>query len=602
MLRCKWQRTLPPLLASVGGGLTICMSAFAALFTTKFLDRKGADALKSNQHGGTTAATTQWSVATLLGGDSEESHRTLTALPTSMPAGFFRTVRSARSRFWEGWLSEVELLSARRPRESARACRQQFAVQSSSLPTHMDWPERAQDADDLDAAREAWRDHFAGANQAADLSESSISHRIARRSSRLLEDHPAENSPLDAAFHVAELLRALPHCHDSAVGPDGIPYAAFRVAQPWWHEAITAFCNLVLLWGIVPSSWKDAHIVPLHKRGERRNPANYRPISLTSCFARLFERMILQRISPVVDPQLDSTQAGFRWGSDEHAYVLGETLRLRPHCRTFCAFVDLKNAFGTCWIDAALCKLHRAGVSGSLWKLIADFCSNGRSCVSAYGGLSHFGSDSGLGQGRVLSPLLFNLVMNGAAVAVQRTCQGVRIGQEPGGPRVTTLLYADDLVILAETPEELQTALDALAAWARDYGFSFSAGPEKSAVMVFHGRHQQLPPFKLGGLNLPFVSSYRYLGVVFSSNGRWTQHVEHMSSRSNHRFATCVAWAQREKLHLAWTARLFQVYVLDAFLFGAELIATDAVALRALGQQLRRLGRRILGWPSGSLF
>ena len=104
--------------------------------------------------------------------------------------------------------------------------------------------------------------------------------------------------------------------------------------------------------------------------------------------------------------------------------------------------------------------------------------------------------------------------------------------------------------------------------------------------MVFHDRHQHLPPFKLGSLDLPFVSSYRYLGVVFSSNGRWTQHVAHMSSRSNQRFATRVAWAQHEKLHLAWIARLFHAYVLNAFLFGAEFIATDAVALRALGQQL----------------
>ena len=199
--------------------------------------------------------------------------------------------------------------------------------------------------------------------------------------------------------------------------------------------------------------------------------------------------------------------------------------------------------------------------------MIADLCSNGRSCVNAYGGLSSFGADSGLGQGRVLSPLLFNLVMNGAAAAVRRLCQGVRLGPDSDAPRVTTLLYADDLAILADSPEELQRALDALSAWDRDYGFTFSAGPDKSAVMIFHGRHQHLPPFRLGGLELPFVSSYRYLGVVFSSNGRWSHHVSYMSDRGKQRFATCVAWAQRGKLNLAWTARLFQMYVLDAFLW-----------------------------------
>ena len=118
--------------------------------------------------------------------------------------------------------------------------------------------------------------------------------------------------------------------------------------------------------------------------------------------------------------------------------------------------------------------------------------------------------------------------------------------------------------------------------------------------MVFHGRHQRLDSFTLGNQILPFVDSYRYLGVVFSTNGRWSRHVDHMIKRSNQRFAACVAWAQREKLHLAWTTRLFKVYVLDVFLFGASLIAADAVALRSLDHQLRKLGRRLLGWPSGS--
>ena len=63
--------------------------------------------------------------------------------------------------------------------------------------------------------------------------------------------------------------------------------------------------------------------------------------------------------------------------------------------------------------------------------------------------------------------------------------------------------------------------------------------------------------------------------------------IEHMTKRSNQRFAACVARARREKLHLAWTTRLFQVYVLNAFLFGAGFIVSDAVALHYLDHQLR---------------
>ena len=115
-----------------------------------------------------------------------------------------------------------------------------------------------------------------------------------------------------------------------------------------------------------------------------------------------------------------------------------------------------------------------------LWRVIADLCTEGRSSVRVNGGLSSFGLDSSLGQGSVLSPLLFNLVVNGAAAAIKRSCPGVSLGVEPGAPNVSTLLYADDLCILAETQEELQRALDSLSEWARAWRFEFSAGEKKT--------------------------------------------------------------------------------------------------------------------------
>ena len=217
--------------------------------------------------------------------------------------------------------------------------------------------------------------------------------------------------------------------------------------------------------------------------------------------------MLLNQITPVIDSQLDHSQAGFRYGPDEQIYALHECLRLRRGRPTFCAFIDVKNAFGTCWVNAALSKLHRGGVQGQLWKVVADLCTQGRSSVRVHGGLSSFGFDSGLGQGRVLSPLLFNIVVNGAAAAIRRSCPGVSLGPEPDAPRVSTLLYADDLCILAETPEELQRALDSLSEWARAWRFEFAAGEDKSAVMIVGGRPPSMQPFRLGPLELPFVTS-----------------------------------------------------------------------------------------------
>lgn len=240
------------------------------------------------------------------------------------------------------------------------------------------------------------------------------------------------------------------------------------------------------------------------------------------------------------------------------------------------------------------------GIKGQLWKVVADLCTQGRSSVRVHGGLSSFGFDSGLGQGRALSPLLFNLADNGAAAAVKRNCSGVSLGTEPGAPKVSTLLYADDLCILAETPEQLQRALHSLSEWAGAWRFEFSAGEDKSAVMVVGGRGPSLQPFRLGSLELPFVTKCKYLGVTFDAGGRGNSHVQHIIARGNQKFGACVAWAQRERVNLSWTTKLFRGYVLDAATFGLEFVAADRVALGVFDRQLRQWGRRLLTWPSGA--
>ena len=76
-----------------------------------------------------------------------------------------------------------------------------------------------------------------------------------------------------------------------------------------------------------------------HKRirptGNHNAHDGYRPITLTCCFAKILERVVLNRIHPIVDPCLDACQAGFRWGSDIQTYSLLETLLARQQARTY---------------------------------------------------------------------------------------------------------------------------------------------------------------------------------------------------------------------------------------------------------------------------
>ena len=90
--------------------------------------------------------------------------------------------------------------------------------------------------------------------------------------------------------------------------------------------------------------------------------------------------------------------------------------------------------------------------------------------------------DSGIAQGRVLSPLLFNLLINSLIASVQHVAPGVQFCSSSF--RVPGQLYVDDLELSAQCEFDLQVALDAVARWGRQWRFSFGIGPTKSAVMV----------------------------------------------------------------------------------------------------------------------
>ena len=164
---------------------------------------------------------------------------------------------------------------------------------------------------------------------------------------------------------------------------------------------------------------------------------------------------------------------------------------MRASTHTFVAFVDIEKAFDTSWVEATLVRLYVIGVRGLVWKLLSNFLRHTVSQVRLGNELSDQWLDSGIAQGRVLSPLLFDLLVDGLAAEVQLASPGVLL---PGNfqCRFTDQLNADDLVLVADSPLDLQTALNAVHRWGCRFRFKFGVGPTKSAVMVPDGVSQTL--------------------------------------------------------------------------------------------------------------
>ena len=115
---------------------------------------------------------------------------------------------------------------------------------------------------------------------------------------------------------------------------------------------LVSLFRLCWYWSIVPKVWCSAQVIPIYKKGDPLDPANFRPISLTSVFRKLMELCLSSALEDA-SPNLDPAQGGFRRQRSalDHALCLQELCikhRLAHHrVPPILAFLDIKSAYDT---------------------------------------------------------------------------------------------------------------------------------------------------------------------------------------------------------------------------------------------------------------
>lgn len=132
-------------------------------------------------------------------------------------------------------------------------------------------------------------------------------------------------------------------------GDDGIPSELFKVCDDETIELIRKLFNEIIKEANIPKQWLESKIILIHKKGDRAKIKNYRPITKTSHFYKLFAKVILNRITKNLDDHQPPTQAGFRSGysTTDHIFVVEQMIE---KCNEFnqplyLAFVDYNKAF-----------------------------------------------------------------------------------------------------------------------------------------------------------------------------------------------------------------------------------------------------------------
>ena len=167
-------------------------------------------------------------------------------------------------------------------------------------------------------------------------------------------------------------------------------------------------------------------------------------------------------------------------------HSLIENRRLRGRSTHLC-FLDVVKAYDTVSRSGLALRLFELGTPAKLLALVREWYSDDSACVMM-GGLRSDWFDLSLGvkQGDISSPILFSCYINGAVdLFNQRPDLGVDLGD--GRKRLAIQLFADDMVLMAESGEMLSEMLDIITAFVDQVRLRLSTGlqQKKSAVMVY---------------------------------------------------------------------------------------------------------------------
>ena len=275
---------------------------------------------------------------------------------------------------------------------------------------------------------------------------------------------------------------------------------------------------MIFVHGFVPDKFRCGSTVPIikDKLGNINSVNNYRPITLSPIISKMFEYCVLNSFEYFLSS--NQLQFGFKKNSNcsRAIFVLSQVVDyfVKRKSNVFLASLDATKAFDRVNHVKLFHKLIDKGLPGKLIKLIIDWYGKTSMMVKWNSCFSRtVAVKSGIRQGGILSPVLFNIYIDELINSLQVSDLGCHLGQEYVG----CIVYADDVLLVSASVVQLQRMLDLCAECGDKLDIVFNAS---KSVLFKVGKvcHEKLDNLYLGMKVLSWCDHFKYLGTYFISD------------------------------------------------------------------------------------
>ena len=354
--------------------------------------------------------------------------------------------------------------------------------------------------------------------------------------------------------------------------------------------------------GQIPEDWRLSRVELIHKGGgkEKADIGNYRPISVINIMNKIFGDIVNDKLQKWVEQErvLGEEQNGFRKGRSglENVYIMKELIdrNKRNRKELYFGFLDIEKAYDSINRRKLTALLQHIGICEKIINIIKSMYTNNKMKFKLGNVETEWiENNTGVRQGCIMSPTLFNLYIEELSVRIRKAKIGVQIGNRKLG----CLGYADDIVLLSESKEDMDRLLDITDEYGREWGVRFSS--RKCKVVEFNTT--EAGQWVLGNNVLEVVENYTYLGMEISKEGIGGSTQRKINESKARKIMGMIICAGSREINKYEHGRcLWKGMAVPHCLYGTEITNYRGEDLRRLEVIQNSVGRWCLGAPKST--